>query len=294
MDVTGMASGTLTFNPGATSATFTLAIDGDGIAEGNESVRLALGAPTGGATLGSRNRSVLTIVDDDVPTTGFAFNAASYTVGESGSATITVTRTSSTTAQSATVSTSDGTALDKTDYTRVSRTLTFGVGVTSQTVSVPILTDLLVEGDESLNLTLSNPTSGGTLAAQRRAVLTITDDDSSGSLEFASLVSTVGEAAGTATITVRRIGGIAGSVSVTVQTSNNTATSGGDYTAVVSTVLTFVGEQTSAAFTVQIGNDTLVEGSESLNLTLTNPTGGATLGDARRAVLTILDDEVLR
>ena len=35
----------------------------------------------------------------------------------------------------------------------------------------------------------------------------------------------------------------------------------------------------------------LAEGVESLNLTLSNPAGGATLGQARRAVLTIADND---
>jgi hypothetical protein len=81
---------------------------------------------------------------------------------------------------------------------------------------------------------------------------------------------------------------------VTYQSSNNSAKAGGDYTGVGPTVLTLLPGQTSATFTIPILNDTAVEGCESVNLTLSNPTGGAMLASGWRAVLVIVDDEVVR
>ena len=53
--------------------------------------------------------------------------------------------------------TSDGTAQAGSDYTAASATLTFNAGETSQTVQVTVLTDQEDESDETLTLTLSNP-----------------------------------------------------------------------------------------------------------------------------------------
>ena len=53
--------------------------------------------------------------------------------------------------------TSDGTAQAGSDYTAASATLTFNAGETSQTVEVTVLTDSENEGQETLTLTLSNP-----------------------------------------------------------------------------------------------------------------------------------------
>ena len=53
--------------------------------------------------------------------------------------------------------TSDGTAQAGSDYTAASGTLTFNAGDTSQTVSVTVLTDSDDESQETLTLTLSNP-----------------------------------------------------------------------------------------------------------------------------------------
>jgi hypothetical protein len=120
--------------------------------------------------------------------------------------------------------------------------------------------------------------------------LFITDNDSNGSLQFKTASFSIGEGTAAATITVTRTGGTSGTVEVSYATGDNTATAGADYAAASGT-LTFAQGVTSKTFKVSIVNDTAAEGAESLNLVLSNPTGGATLGQARRAVLTITDND---
>jgi hypothetical protein len=111
-----------------------------------------------------------------------------------------------------------------------------------------------------------------------------------GSLQFSNANYTVNENHGTRTITVTRTGGSTGSVSVHYATSDGTATAGSDYTARSGT-LTFADGETRKTFTVPIRDDTAVEGNETINLTLSNATGGAALGNQATAVLTIQDDD---
>ena len=73
--------------------------------------------------------------------------------------------------------TSDGTAVAGSDYTAASGALTFNAGDTSQTVQVTVLTDQEDESDETLTLTLSNP-SQATLA-DATGTGTIEDGESS-------------------------------------------------------------------------------------------------------------------
>jgi hypothetical protein len=73
--------------------------------------------------------------------------------------------------------TSDGTATAGVDYTTTTGTLTFPVGALSRTFTVTVLHDTLDELNETVNLTLSNPTGGGTLGVRSTAVLTINDND---------------------------------------------------------------------------------------------------------------------
>ncbi|HOD04888.1 MAG TPA: Calx-beta domain-containing protein, partial [Anaerolineaceae bacterium] len=70
-----------------------------------------------------------------------------------------------------------GTATAGADYTTASGTLTWAAGNTnSQTFSIPLLDDSLVEGDETVILTLSDPV-GAVLGAPADSVLIIRDND---------------------------------------------------------------------------------------------------------------------
>jgi hypothetical protein len=223
------------------------------------------------------------------------FSAATYGVGENaGNATITVVRSGGT-AGTVTVdfATSNGSASAGTDYTASSGTLTFGPGEASKQFSVPIAEDTAVEGDETVNLTLSNPTMGAVLGAPVAAVLTIVDNDTGGgpgSLQFSAASYSEAENAGTATITVTRTGGSSGAVGVSYATSDGSANAGSDYTAASGT-LSFATGETTKTFTVFLTDEPSAEPDETVILTLSNPTGGATLGSPASATLTILDTD---
>jgi len=282
-------SGTLTFAPGVTSRTFSVPIINDAIFEANESLSLTLSNPVS-STLGSPNPATLTIVDNDAPPS-VQFSAATYSVNEgAGSATITATLTGAT-AVTATVSyaTSNGTALAGSDYTAVSGTLTFAPGATSQTFSVPIIDDTAFEANESLVLTLSNPVSA-TLRSPNPASLTILDDDGPPTVQFSSATYSVNESAGSATIVASLSKASAFSVTASYATSNGTALAGSDYTA-ASGILTFAPGTTARTFDVAIIGDTLDEADETITLTLSNPSGNATLGTPNPATLIIVDDD---
>jgi len=219
------------------------------------------------------------------------FSSPTYTAGEgSGRATITASRSGVAVGTlTATYAISDGTATAGSDYTAKTGKLSFTAAQTTKTFIVSIRNDTVNEADETINLTLSAPI-GGLLGDQSTAVLTVTDNDAPGVIQFSSTTYTVGEAARRLIVTVSRTGGTAGGVGVTYATSDGTATSGLDYTA-TSGILTFATNQTSKTFIIPVANDTAVEGNETINLTLTNPTGGAALGAQNTAVVTVTDND---
>ena len=126
-------------------------------------------------------------------------SSTTYSVQENGgAATITVTRTGSTTsAASATVTLSGGTATVGDDYIGTSFGVTFADGETSKTISVPIVDDALDGNDETVNVTLSSPTSGATIGTPAAAVLTIVDDDAPPTVSITSTASAPEGNAGT-------------------------------------------------------------------------------------------------
>jgi Ca2+-binding RTX toxin-like protein len=109
-----------------------------------------------------------------------AFSNSQFSINENGIPVtqVTLTRTGgSTGAVSATLNLSNGTATAGNDYIQTPITVTFADGETSKTVDIPIINDKIYEGDETLNLTLSNPTGGATLGTQQTATLTIVDNE---------------------------------------------------------------------------------------------------------------------
>lgn len=122
------------------------------------------------------------------------FSSADYSVAENvagGSVTITVTRLDGLdTEVTVDYATSDGTAVAGQDYQPAGGTLVFPAQVSSQTFDVQIIDDAIPESDETVNLTLSNPSGGGSLGIPAMATLTIVDNDTmSGSLTLTGAVS---------------------------------------------------------------------------------------------------------
>ncbi|HCV30925.1 MAG TPA: sodium:calcium exchanger, partial [Microcoleaceae bacterium UBA9251] len=139
----------------------------------------------------------------------------------------------------------------------------------------------------TLNLKDSGGTANGGVDTSPNQTFTI-NVNNTGTFNFSDADYTVNENGKFATITVTRTDDINGVASVDYNTSNGTANAGSDYTATSGTLNFAIGE-TSKTFTIEIIDDTLVEGDETVNLRLISPTNGADLGTISTAVLTIVD-----
>jgi hypothetical protein len=109
-----------------------------------------------------------------------SFSSSQFSVNEDGTpiTQVILTRTEGTTGEvSVTLNLIDVTATADSDYDGTPITVTFADGETTKTVDIPIVDDTLYEGDEILNLTLSDPTGGATLGTQQTATLNIIDND---------------------------------------------------------------------------------------------------------------------
>ncbi|MEA5510192.1 Calx-beta domain-containing protein [Crocosphaera sp. UHCC 0190] len=223
----------------------------------------------------------------------FNFSKADYITDEDGAtqAAITLNRTFGNRGEaSVTVNLSDGTATAGEDYTDTPINVTFADGESSKTVYIPLQDDTVYEGNETVNLTLSNPSTGTTLGSQNNAVLTIVDNST---LAFSQANYTINEdGTAIAPVTITRSGGTDGAVSVTLNLTNGTATAPNDYTNNSPITVNFASGERKKIVNIPIINDLSREGDETLNLVISNPTGGANLGTQTTATLTIADNDI--
>ncbi|MCP4695939.1 MAG: hypothetical protein GY862_03675, partial [Gammaproteobacteria bacterium] len=175
------ASGELNFAGEETSKTIPLTIIDDSLWDnGDETVLLTLHSPAGGASLGSLDTKMITIVDNETQPV-LEFDTAGYSMNESdGTANITVIRTGgSENAVSVQYSTS-GTAAADSDYSPASGDLNFAGGETSKAIPITIIDDITRDNDtEIVTLTLHSPAGGAILGSQTTKNLTISDNDRS-------------------------------------------------------------------------------------------------------------------
>lgn len=254
------------------------------------------------------------------------FAAPDYTVSEAaGTATLHVARSgSSVGVVSVSYYTLAYSAVGGTDYQAGGGTVTFADGETDKVIAIPVYDNATPQAPRYFKVALQSPGNGGVLGALVEATVNLTDDDGGtpppdggngnngngdnnnnngggpgtppanpGSFEFAVSAVTVAENAGVATLTVNRVGGSDGAVSVNFYTLAGSAVSGADYGYTSGTLHWAAGENQPQTIDIPIVDDAEEEPTKSFQLTLDFPTGGATLGAATLATISIADDEVV-
>jgi hypothetical protein len=179
-----------------------------------------------------------------------------------------------------------GTATPGTDYTELSGTATFGVGESQAIIEVPTLDDTDVDGGETIEVTIAAPT-GLTIAGDATQSLTILDNESSSiSIAAGATPQEAEQVAGT--FVLSRAGDASQALTVNY-TVGGTATAGTDYTELSGTA-SFAAGSSQAVITVPTLDDTDVDPDETVEVTVTAPTGLTIEGNATQS-LTILDNE---
>lgn len=295
-DFVPFTSKKLTIPTGQTSLTFNVTINGDTTVEPNETFSVdAFGEPN--ACDISNAGAVGTIRNDDGQSAAsLQIDNVSITEGASGTtnAVLTVSRNNATTAFSVDFASADGTALAASDYQASSGTLTFAVGgPLSQSISVPINGDTVVEANETLFVNLSNVVDslGVTTLADAQGQITILNDDVPISISIANASVTEGSS-GTVNLNlpITLSANATSNATVPFTVTAGTATTPSDYTTTSGTVNLVSGSSTATA-TVTVVSDVLDENDETLTVTLgAAPTGytvytGVALG-------TIVDDDL--
>ena len=274
-------SGQVSFSPGQTSRPVNVTVNGDLLAEADETFFVNLSNASQANIIDGQGVGTINN-DDPIPTLSINDVSASEAAG---TMTFTVTL-SGQSGQDVDVdySTAIGTAVSPDDFASASNTLTIPSGSTSGTIDVTLVNDVLDETNENFTVNLSNP--NGATIADGQGQGTITDNDPTPSLSIAD--ASEDEGVGTMSFTVSLSAVSGRDVSVNYSTANGTAVAPGDYSATSGTLNISAGSS-SGTIDVTIVDDSDNENDETFTVNLTGPVN-ATIADAQ-ATGTIVDNE---
>ena len=330
-----IASGTLIFQPGIVSNGFTVTIENHSTAQPTKYFNLVLFNPalnTGNGLTPYTNafdinipplvysNAIVSIIDGNFAPGHLIFTSGNFNVLKPGLATVSVQRVGGALGQlTVQCATSDGTAINGTNYAGVTNTLTWNdQDVAVKTMTVQTLQDNAVDGNLKVNLRMFNATNVGNInndvsilnasVGPITATLTILESDSYGALDFAAPLNNgvpnfnIAQNAGQALITIVRTSGTTGTDIVNYTTALDatpppgfaSALAGVNYSATSGT-LTFGPGVTSQTFFVPIyynQGETVVT-NRVLTLALTNGSANVSAQFPKYATLTILDPQLI-
>ena len=278
-------NGTLTFDTGDSSKTFTVATVEDTTPESDETFTVTLSSvsPATAATLPADPTATGTITNDD-PMLSISVDDAS--IAETGGAsTVTISTGSGPTFASAQTITLalTGTATKDSDYGISSESLTLAAGATSTTALVTAMDDRYDDDAETIIITASN--GGDTIGT---ATVTITDNDNAPTVSFSVSNSSPSETGGgTATLNLRLAA--SGPVFESAQVFNlelsGTATLGDDYT-ILNQPMSFPPNLIGSGTTLSVIDDNYDDDAETVVIKVVHE--GTTVGTGS---ITITDDD---
>jgi hypothetical protein len=233
---------TINFASGESSKTISIPIVEDNLVEPDEQIKVKLVNPVGRVTLGSQQTATLTIINDDLSIPSLlAFSSSTYSAneGNSGSPNQVVATVQRIGSREGAVSVqvqveTSSTATVSEDYINNQPvTINFASGEESKNVSIPIVGDTVIEGNEQINLKLVNPVGRGILGSQQTASFTIINDDILPTVSIAvrdELALETGN--NSATFRISRVGESRGNLTVNLALdgTGNNPTKPSDYT----------------------------------------------------------------
>ncbi|RZJ99203.1 MAG: tandem-95 repeat protein, partial [Novosphingobium sp.] len=284
-------SGTLTFPGGSVAGqtlTFTVPINNDNLVEPGETLTGIISNVTGGLVTIATNSATLTITDNDTSIANITPRSSGNENGPvDGAFTVTLSNPSST--PTTITYTLSGTATEGTDYSTItSRTITIPAGELTGIITIPVLSDVLVEGTETVIATLTASTNTAVTVNSLPATLNIADNTTATVTVTASKDGAEPTVAGEFTFTLSNVSTTDTQITYAV---NGTAISGLDYTSIGTTV-TIPAGQTTVKINVPVLEDNIADGNETVILTMAAATNNAAITALTTpAIVNISDDD---
>ena len=285
----------VTFNTGETSKTFTFNATDDSVDDDGESVKLGLGALPSRVTKGTTGESVVSITDDDKPTSlTVKFEQSTYRVGEGSSVAVKLILSDDPEQDIVIpITTANQGGATSADYEPIPTAVTFRAGETSTSIAVTAVDDSVDDDTESVRLsfgTLPTTPAAVTQVSPSETVVSITDDDvPEVTVNFQSAALTVAEG-NSATVRVTLNADPERTVTIPITRSNEDGASDQDYSGVPASV-TITSGNTSATFSVSITQDTIDDDGESIELGFGAMPTRVSQGATNELAINITDDD---
>ncbi len=296
-DYVALPSGTLTFAPGETSKTISVAVTGDDLDEPDETVLVSLSGPSNAAVSASAGAGTGTITDDDPPPV-ISIDSPEVAEGEDGT-TATLRFTVSLSAASGRPVTVDyadagtGTATQGTDYEELADgTLSFAPGDRTRTIDVTVIGDGVYEANKTVVLSLSSPTNA--TVPVETGTGAIADDDPPPAVRLVLTPATIDEsgAANSATVTATLSYPSSARTTVTVAAAPDNDAVAGSFSPSSNRTLTIPAGGTSSTGEVTITATDNSRDEPDKKVTVSGTAANAQgVTDPPAVTLTILDDD---
>lgn len=274
---------TVTFNPGVADVAVPLTVINNGLAEGNQTVGLALTNAVN-TTLYAPSNATLTIIDTTPAPGRFSFSTSNYVVNAaSGNAVVTVVRTNGSKGNvTLTFQTIPGTALPGIDYNPPSSTnVTFLDGdSTPKNINVQLVNTPVAKAPVTFSMNLLTA-SAGTLIAPTNTTITIVNNNAG--VGFLNATNYVSETNSTGIVYVQRVGNPTNAFQVNFATTNGSARAGINYTTTTG-VLAFASSEILKPIFIPLLNQQLTT-NLTFGVNLSAPTAGVQLAMPSNAVV---------
>jgi hypothetical protein len=288
-------SGELTFADGEVTKAIELELINDNSFEADEYIAIRLFNIVGGALLETSLAKIIVEDDDTMPETGVvSFESDSYTVSEGDTnIEVTVLRQGGTIGEiSVNVNAIDNSAYAESDFPSYSQLLVFADGEESSTLTMQVTDDDIYEGEENFTLVITN-SDGAVIGNNYQAEIIIEDDEAvlaAGIIHFSGESYVVNEDSGNLLVTITRVNGSEGNVSVDLTATDKTTTLDDDYQ--IETIsVSFEDDEVSKTISLNINDDTAYEDDEALELTLSNLVGEAILATPKQVPIRIIEND---
>ncbi len=289
-------SGTVTILAGQTTATIDVSTSDNSILEASETVTITLDSITSGdadVTIGTTNSATVTITDNDTAFVSIIANDNTASEpNDNGRFTVSISNPADT--NTVVAYSVAGTATAGGDYITLTGTVTILAGQTTATIDVTTIDNAILEGNETVTITLESVTSGDadiSIGTTHVATVTIADNDTA-EVTVTANDAMAAEPNNNGQFTVA-ISNPADTDTVVSYTVTGTATTGSDYTTLSGSVTILAG-QTTATIDVTTIDNSILEASETVVITLNSITSGdadMTIGSTNTATVTIADND---